>query len=346
MAYVALYLACMIVCYFFASKLRNRRELLGRIVNVITLASVFVLVLMMGMRMGSNEEIIASLGTIGLQAFIFTIVVVIGGVLSVTAARMMLGIDKFGRLKEKAAKSAQKQAIDETADGKTQADSHKVNQNETDAGENNGAAALMTWLIIIAVVLGILFGYFYLRVNVADIDAFNDKVGSLMTLGLCIMISSIGFDMGLSGTVIAQVKHIGFRVLVFPVAVITGTAVSSVIMSFFLPLSVRECIAIGFGFGWYTFAPVAISGAGHVMAGAVSFMHNVFRETLGIILLPVLAKKIGYIEACSLPGVAAGDMGLSLVEKVLRSDIVVYSFAIGMSESILIPLLVTLAIGS
>ncbi|NBH60295.1 lysine exporter LysO family protein [Anaerotruncus sp. 80] len=331
MAYVLLYLTCMIICYFVASKLRNHREILSKIINVVTLASVFMLVLMMGMRMGSNEEIIASLGTIGLQAFIFTIVVVIGGVFSVMAARKLLGIDKFGRLKAQ----AKGQTNDEIAESEAEADTE----------EGGGSAALMTWLIIIAVVLGLLFGYFYLRVNVADIDGFNDKVGNVMTLGLCIMIGSIGFDMGLSGTVIAQVKHIGFRVLIFPAAVIVGTAVSSVIMSFFLPLSVRECIAIGFGFGWYTFAPVAISSAGHVMAGAVSFMHNVFRETFGIILLPILAKKIGYIEACSLPGVAAGDMGLSLVEKALRPDIVVYSFAIGMSESILIPLLVTLAIG-
>ncbi len=315
MAYVLLYLTCMIICYFVASKLRNHREILSKIINVVTLASVFMLVLMMGMRMGSNEEIIASLGTIGLQAFIFTIVVVIGGVFSVMAARKLLGIDKFGRLKAQ----AKGQTNDEIAESEAEADTE----------EGGGSAALMTWLIIIAVVLGLLFGYFYLRVNVADIDGFNDKVGNVMTLGLCIMIGSIGFDMGLSGTVIAQVKHIGFRVLIFPAAVIVGTAVSSVIMSFFLPLSVRECIAIGFGFGWYTFAPVAISSAGYVMAGAVSFMHNVFRETFGIILLPILAKKIGYIEACSLPGVAAGDMGLSLVEKALRPDIVVYSFAIG-----------------
>ncbi len=332
MAYVLLYLTCMIICYFVASKLRNHREILSKIINVVTLASVFMLVLMMGMRMGSNEEIIASLGTIGLQAFIFTIVVVIGGVFSVMAARKLLGIDKLGRLKAQ----AKGQTNDEIAESEAEADTE----------EGGGSAALMTWLIIIAVVLGLLFGYFYLRVNVADIDGFNDKVGNVMTLGLCIMIGSIGFDMGLSGTVIAQVKHIGFRVLIFPAAVIVGTAVSSVIISFFLPLSVRECIAIGFGFGWYTFAPVAISSAGYVMAGAVSFMHNVFRETFGIILLPILAKKIGYIEACSLPGVAAGDMGLSLVEKALRPDIVVYSFAIGMSESILIPLLVTLAIGA
>ncbi len=332
MAYVLLYLTCMIICYFVASKLRNHREILSKIINVVTLASVFMLVLMMGMRMGSNEEIIASLGTIGLQAFIFTIVVVIGGVFSVMAARKLLGIDKLGRLKAQ----AKGQTNDEIAESEAEADTE----------EGGGSAALMTWLIIIAVVLGLLFGYFYLRVNVADIDGFNDKVGNVMTLGLCIMIGSIGFDMGLSGTVIAQVKHIGFRVLIFPAAVIVGTAVSSVIMSFFLPLSVRECIAIGFGFGWYTFAPVAISSAGYVMAGAVSFMHNVFRETFGIILLPILAKKIGYIEACSLPGVAAGDMGLSLVEKALRPDIVVYSFAIGMSESILIPLLVTMAIGA
>ena len=247
MAYVLLYLTCMIICYFVASKLRNHREILSKIINVVTLASVFMLVLMMGMRMGSNEEIIASLGTIGLQAFIFTIVVVIGGVFSVMAARKLLGIDKLGRLKAQ----AKGQTNDEIAESEAEADTE----------EGGGSAALMTWLIIIAVVLGLLFGYFYLRVNVADIDGFNDKVGNVMTLGLCIMIGSIGFDMGLSGTVIAQVKHIGFRVLIFPAAVIVGTAVSSVIISFFLPLSVRECIAIGFGFGWYTFAPVAISSA-------------------------------------------------------------------------------------
>ena len=328
MAYVLLYLACMIVCYFVASKLRNHREILSKIINVVTLASVFMLVLMMGMRMGSNEEIIASLGTIGLQAFIFTIVVVIGGVFSVMAARKLLGIDKFGRLKAQ----AKGQTNDEIAESEAEADTE----------EGGGSAALMTWLIIIAVVLGLLFGYFYLRVNVADIDGFNDKVGNVMTLGLCIMIGSIGFDMGLSGTVIAQVKHIGFRVLIFPAAVIVGTAVSSVIMSFFLPLSVRECIAIGFGFGWYTFAPGLIMEAGLVTASAICFMHNVMREFISILIVPLVAKKMGYLEAMAVPACSSMDVCLPIIERSTRSDIAIYSFISGVVQSAAVPIVVPL----
>ena len=123
-------------------------------------------------------------------------------------------------------------------------------------------------------------------------------------------------------------------------------AVVGALMSLILPLTLRESLAVSFGFGWYTFAPVAISNAGHVIASAVSFMHNVFREMGGIVLIPLLAKKIGYIEVTSLPGVAAMDIGLTLVEKATRPDIIVYSFAIGMSQSLLVPLLVPLVIGA
>jgi len=337
------------------------------------------LVFLMGIRMGSNQEIINNLGAIGLQSLLFTVVVMAGSVFAVIVTRTILGIDKYGRLKartqrksersfatETAGRTADGVAVDSVATGGSAVDGiaaggtadgrNMVSQTELElrgeaeseeASEREGTSvALMTWLIITFVILGLLFGYFYIRTHLSDVDGFNDKAGNVMTLGLCILMASIGFDMGLAGTVAGQIKQIGLRVLVFPFAIILGTALSSVLISFFLPLSMRECLAVGFGFGWYTFAPVSIAGAGHVMASAVSFMHNVFRETFGIVLIPVLAKKIGYIEVCSLPGVAAADIGLTLVEKAARPDIIVYSFAIGIVESLLIPLLVTLAIGA
>ena len=58
-------------------------------------------------------------------------------------------------------------------------------------------------------------------------------------------------------------------------------------------------------------------------------MHNVIREVTGIILIPVAAKKIGYLEAASIPGIAAMDVCIPIVSRSCRSDTVIYSFAIG-----------------
>lgn len=337
MAFVALYLSCMALGYFLGSRTRERFACLTGIANGIMLVSVSVLVFLMGIRMGSNEEIIRNLGTIGLQSLLFTLVVVTGGVLSVTAARTLLGIDKFGRLKQQICPDDSEPLKTEEENG----------EKDTEKQKEGNSVGTMTFLIILFVVLGILSGYFFIRVYIADVEGFNSDASYVMTAGLCILMASIGFDMGRTGTVAAQIRQIGLRVLIFPFAVILGTGLSSAALSFFLTdLTLRECLAIGFGFGWYTFAPVTISGAGHVMAGAVSFMHNVIRETCGIILIPILAKRIGYIEVCSLPGVASADIGVTLVEKSTRADIIIYSFAIGISESLLIPFLVTVSIGA
>ena len=39
------------------------------------------------------------------------------------------------------------------------------------------------------------------------------------------------------------------------------------------------------------------------------------------------------------------DIGLPIVEKATRQDIIVYSFAVGILQSLLVPLLVPLVIG-
>lgn len=326
MAYIALYWIAMMIGYFVGSKKRDDAHKYMGIIDLAMMASVSMLVFLMGIRMGSNEQVIRNLGTIGLQALLITVLLMAGAVISVTVTRKLLRIDKWGQLKGQIAAK----------------ESEELEQLEEE--EEEKPSNLMTWLILAFVVLGILTGYFFVRIYIADVDGFNAKAGNIMTALLTILLGVIGFQMGLSGTVVKQLRMIGFRVLIFPVSVLIGTTVVGVLISFFLPLTLRESLAVSYGFGWYTFAPVAISNAGHVIASAVSFMHNVIREMGGIVLIPLLAKKIGYIEVTSLPGVAAMDIGLTLVEKATRPDIIVYSFAIGISQSLLVPILVPLVI--
>ena len=111
------------------------------------------------------------------------------------------------------------------------------------------------------------------------------------------------------------------------------------------PLTVGEAVAVSAGFGWYTLAPSMITEAGHAVAGAISFMHNVIRETLGIIIIPLAAQKIGYIEATAIPGVSAMDVCMPIVERSCNQETLVYSFCTGALMCIVVPLLAPLVIG-
>ena len=134
----------------------------------------------------------------------------------------------------------------------------------------------------------------------------------------------------------------GGRIAVNVLVTLLGGAVYAALS----PMTLREGLAISAGFGWYTMAPSVIASAGHTMASAVSFLHNVLREMLGIILLPVIAGKIGYIEAITIPGTASTDVCLPIVEQVCNSETVAYSFCTGMLMCITSAALVPIIIGA
>lgn len=196
----------------------------------------------------------------------------------------------------------------------------------------------MTKGIIISVVLGILSGFLFLP------EAFIDISGNLLILGLCILLFFVGVDIGIEGTVVSNFKKVGIKILIFPVAVAFGTFLGGAVVSLFLPISLKEALAIGAGFGWYSLAPVILAEYS-VEISAISFMHNVMREIFGIILIPIVAKQIGYVECIALPGSASMDVCLPIVEKATNGNIVVYSFISGMVLSIAVPILVPLIIG-
>ena len=89
-------------------------------------------------------------------------------------------------------------------------------------------------------------------------------------------------------------------------------------------MGVRDALCIGAGFGWYSLAPAMLAEYS-VRISAVSFIHNVMRELISILIIPTVARRIGYIETISIPGAPAMDVCLPVVEKSTRGDIAVYS---------------------
>ena len=194
----------------------------------------------------------------------------------------------------------------------------------------------MSKWIVISVACGIVIGYLFLP-KAPFYDSYSEISGKLIIVLLCVLLFIIGVTLGRDEQMVKNLKNVGFGILVFPVAAISGTFIFTAIASLFLPITMREAMAAGCGFGWYSFAPVVLLDYSSRIS-AIAFLLNVIRELAGIALIPVLAKKIGYIEVTTMPGVAAMDVCLPIVEKATDSSIVVISFVVGAGMCLTVPL--------
>ena len=322
MAMLALYWSIMIICYFAASRLRKYAGRF-RFVDRLMLLSVYALVFIMGLRMGANREVTGSLGSIGAQALLITALTMCFSMLGAFAVRRALHIDRYAM-----PRGAESRAAAPAAAARTDASGSK------------------TSLIIFAMVAaGMLLGYFAVP-HIIDPDVFQAMSASWLVVGLCLLLAFVGFGMGLEGKLKTMLRGAGLGIVLVPLAMVLGTLLAGAVYSLLSPMTLREGLAISAGFGWYTLAPSVISGAGHAVAGAVSFLHNVLRETLGIILLPLAASKLGYIEAVTLPGTCAMDVCLPIVERSCNAETLPYSFAAGAAACLFSALLVPLIMGA
>lgn len=325
MGYLFLYLAITVVGYIIGAQL-NKRDIEASWIGKAQILVIILLVFFMGSRIGANEQILESLDTIGLIAFAYTMIIFAFTCAGFFITRKALGFDRYGirhvdRLPmevEEVAESAGANSVDEDTEPPRPS---KINW--------------LTILIVIFVVIGILAGYLVLP------ESFMAHTGNLMTLTLCMLLITIGVDVGTDGTIGQNFKSAGWRIFVFPLTSMVFMMIGSLFASLVLPMGVRDSMCVGAGFGWYSLAPAMLAEYSAKIS-AISFMHNVFREVIGMLLIPLVARRIGYIESYSIPGSPSMDVCLPVIEKSTSSDVAVYSFICGAILSASVPVLVSL----
>lgn len=323
MSDIFLYLGICIAGYIAGTAMRSVRDKLNWL-GTAQNAAVLLLVFTMGSRIGANENIVRSLGTYGVYALILTLAALFFSVLAVSVVRRILHIDRYGRMSSTASRE------DPQPETKEHPSGFKIVRVDR-----------MTLFILGFVAAGILTGFFLFQ-HIFSADTFSSMADLAIRIELCALLAFVGLDMGIKGEIVSNFKAVGVRVLAIPAAVIVGTLCASFLIGLFLPIGARTAMAIGSGLGWYSLAPGILMNAGMVEAGAISFLHNVMRELFSIVLIPLVARKVGYVEACALPGAAAMDTCLPIVVRATNSNIAVYSFISGLTLTMIVPFLVPL----
>ena len=323
MSDIALYLGICMAGYVAAIPLRKVKDRLKWIGLAQTL-SVLILVFTMGLRIGANDEIVKNLGSYGLYALVITVFTLVGSLICVFFVRKALKMDRYGLVNTDAATETNKE--------------HEENKEQA-----KGKIDTMTLLIVCCVAAGILCGYFVCK-NLFTFDVFNAAAGTAITIELCVLLVFVGLDLGLEGQVFANFKKVGIKIVAIPIAIAIGTLAGGAAAGLFLPIPLNESVAVSAGLAWYSMGSAILLDAGLVSAGAISFMHNVMRELCAIIFIPIVAKKLGYVEALALPASPAMDVCLPLVERSTSGTVAVYSFISGFVLSMAVPFLVPLFI--
>ena len=304
---LAIYIGLVVVGAFLGSRKALRSRPLVW-VGKLQFAALMILIVTLGVNLGANDEVVSSLGQIGLAALVITVLAMAGSLLCLTLLRrFVLKLDHYGLPRGSEA------------------------AREEEAHHSGKADNSLTFLIVIAVVLGMLAGRFVLPA------AVTAHCGTVISFGLYLLLFMVGMDMGKQGTLLADIKTAGFQVLLVPVAVCAGSLAFAALAGLVLPLGVKDSMAAASGLGWYSLAPTLLAPYS-LSVSAVAFLSNVMREIFAII--PIVAKYVGYVECASLPGAAAMDTVLPVVVGATHERITIYSFTSGVVLSLAVPLLV------
>ncbi len=195
----------------------------------------------------------------------------------------------------------------------------------------------MTIHILSSIIFGIIFGYFW------PSEVLIQNINGLIDFGLCLLLFFVGVDIGKNKNIIDDIKSYGFRIFLVPIAIVLGTLFGSIMSSFFLKLSIFESAAVGAGLGWYSLSAIELSKHSAEL-GTIAFLANVSREVIALIMIPIIANRIGHMETIAAAAATSMDVSLPIITRSTKGSISIVAFFSGVILSILVPILVPLII--
>lgn len=195
----------------------------------------------------------------------------------------------------------------------------------------------MTVVIMITIFLGALTGYYV----DSSLLGFEDKLIEPVIYFLIFVSGiSIGYDINIKKTF----NKIGINIISVPIISAFGSVIGGFVVGKFLGFSFAQSGAVASGLGWYSLSAIMISKY-DTSLGAIAFLCNIFREILAFIIIPIVAKKIGYIESIGVSGATSMDTTLPAISRYTDENTTLLAFVSGAIMLIIVPTLVQFFIG-
>lgn len=152
----------------------------------------------------------------------------------------------------------------------------------------------------------------------------------------------IGIEIGADTRVWQAARTQSIRILLAPLSATLGTLLGVALASMFVPgIGLRESLAVGSGFGYYSLASVLIAHMGGKALGVIALLANMAREFITLIGTPLLARYFGRLAPIASGGATSMDTTLPVITRSVGTEYAVISVVNGVVLTALAPLLIT-----
>lgn len=273
--------------------------------------SVWILLFLLGIGLGADENLMTQINNLGLQAFCITFFAVLGSLV-------------FAWLVAKCwyqeALSPQKHVV--------------TSKNDTEVAASKWAAIKSSGIVLCFFVSGICSGCYH--VLPAEISS---GIYALWTLYFLLFLAgmSVGFDLH-AFKIIQELKGI---ILLIPAAAVVGTVLGSMLASLIVPnLALFDAVAVGVGLGYYSLSSTIISQEVSPALGSVALLSNIMREIACIVFTPVMLRFFGLLGPLFAGGATSNDSSLPVIAKFCGERYAIIAIFTGVVLTLAVPFLV------
>ena len=301
-------------------KIRN----IGKPVIVMT----WLLLLFLGWEAGSDREVIAALPSIGIDSALLSL----GGVAGSCLLAWLLWV--FMGRKLDAVKAGAKEdgnGAKEDGNGVTSEGIKAGGERKMSAWTGFGGSLVILGFFAAGVVLGL-----------CGLLGESRAVHLLSTWSLRILMMMVGMSVGGDREMLRSLKTMNPKLLLLPLATIAGTYAGCILVNLFLSYEVKDVLAVGSGFGYYSLSSVLISESRGAFLGTVALISNIIREVFTLLFTPLLVRVAGPLAPISAGGATTADTTLPVISSSCGQNFILVSVFHGFTVDLSVPFLVSL----
>lgn len=291
----------------------------GRIVTWL----IWLLLFLLGIEVGSNEMIVRSLPTLGVEALLLSSAATLG---CCVLAWALWRVSKDHTVQENAKKEALATVTEEVS---------SENKGLQGSSLLRGLKVMKGSLIVVGFfVIGLLGGI----EKMVPAWLLN---GEVSFVALCGLLLFVGLGIGLNPEMKKEVRSLSPRMALLPVVTIIGSWLGALLIWTVLHRTLSDCMAINSGFAYYSLSSIFITEYRGAELGTIALLANIIREMLTLLGAPLMARWFGPLAPISAGGATTMDTTLPILSQTVGQRYVALSIYHGFVVDFTVPFLVS-----
>lgn len=159
---------------------------------------------------------------------------------------------------------------------------------------------------------------------------------------LYILMFLVGIGIGVDRKSWSILRTMKIKIILIPLGVMAGTFAGTALVSIFIPdLKLKEVLAVGAGFGYYSLSSLFITQFSGETLGVIALLSNILREIFTLLATPLLVLYFGKLAGIASGGATSMDTTLPVITRYSGKEWSIIAVFSGVVLTILVPFLVT-----